>query len=103
MATTETLLTSVALDYEEFSEAIEGADGEIRLTARDEAPWLQDLLSIDGIVLQVMQKGGPIRTWPKPRTSMSPGSLDCQHPFGCPSTVRSSHRADWRSYGQARS
>ncbi len=46
MATTETLLTSLALDYEEFSEAIEGADGEIRLTARDEAPWLQDLLSL---------------------------------------------------------
>ena len=62
METTETLLTSVALDYEEFSEAIEGADGEIRLTARDEAPWLQDLLSIDDIVLQVMQEGGRIRT-----------------------------------------
>jgi len=58
METTEMQLTSLALDYEEFSEAIEGADGEMRLTARDEAPWLQDLLQIDDIVLQVMQEGG---------------------------------------------
>jgi len=56
--TTETQLTSLTLDFEGFSEAIEGVDGELRLTAREEAPWLQDLLSIDGIVLQVMQEGG---------------------------------------------
>jgi len=58
METTETRLTSIALDYEEFSDAIEGADGEMSLTARDEAPWLQDLLTIDDIFLQVMQEGG---------------------------------------------
>jgi hypothetical protein len=58
METTATLLTRLTLDFEEFSEAIEGANGEMRLTARDEAPWLQDLLSIDGIVVQVMQEGG---------------------------------------------
>lgn len=58
MAINETLLTSLALDFEGYSEAIKGADGETRLTARDEAPWLQDLLSIDGTVVQVMQAGG---------------------------------------------
>ena len=58
MDSTEILLTSLTLDYEEYSEALHGGNDQRILTAREEAPWLQDMLSIDGIVLQVIQEGG---------------------------------------------
>ena len=48
-----------SLSFDDFDDSLFGVEGRTILTAPEEAVWRSDLLSIDGLGLQVVQEGGP--------------------------------------------